>query len=72
MRRVALSFKPLQITQVFTKDGTLDIRANCCGNVNDPWDFGSSSQYPALKADWKRTNVIPWEFGMEQTKSTLL
>ena len=31
---------------------------------HDPWDFGSPSQYPALKGDWDQDGVPTWtEFG---------
>ena len=34
------------------------------GNI---WDFGTASQYPALKADWNRDGAsTAWEFGSQR------
>ena len=36
------------------------------GSQDDPWDFGTSSQYPALKADLDGSNGATWrEFGFQ-------
>ena len=37
--------------------------------VDDPWDFGTSAQYPVLKADlWDEDSIATWqEFGNQRT-----
>ena len=43
-------------------DWNLDLDGD--GNADDPWDFGTASQYPALKADSNGDDTATWqEFG---------
>ena len=42
-------------------------------NVDDPWDFGTGSQYPALKADFNRDTTRTWqEFGQQKRSAPVL
>ena len=37
------------------------------GNADDPWDFGTNQQYPALKIDFNGDNDATWqEFGFQR------
>ena len=37
------------------------------GNLDDPWDFGTNQQYPALKIDFNGDNDATWqEFGFQR------
>ena len=59
-------------TELRTPTGYTDIYANWNsdldgdGTADDPWDFGTSSQYPVLKADRNGDGIQSWEeFGFQ-------
>ena len=44
-----------------------NVNVDDVSGVDDPWDFGTDSQYPALKADWNEDNdATAYEFGGQE------
>ena len=63
----------LQSPMAYGDDDDDDIYANWNvdvdgdGNPDDPWDFGTNQQYPALKIDFNGDNDATWqEFGFQR------
>ena len=57
-RSTAQMQNPVGYTGIYT-NWNLDLDGD--GTVDDPWDFGTASQYPALKGDSNKDGVFTWE-----------